>query len=245
MEKELVSKTWGPHWPALGIEQITRVLAAYGFSYSNVAVEEGFIDWKRPLSELCEFKIGVVPQKAATAKQCGFSGTLFVSSTAAGQIQVDAGARSIEFARTILLVPLAWMVRHAGICDTRYMWEIGLEDPVGSLQTFKREMAQCLPVLLAQLQTEQAIIHFVLNIDSYSKGVKGGPFFRPAELLKVSALYCATGNMIEARNYLDEYYASERANLHRRWGLPSEKQMLDEELTVLEKVVSNLRVRYQ
>jgi hypothetical protein len=234
--KILLSKKWGPYWPHIGEEHITPILEAYGFAFQSKDVEDGLICWKKnDVSNLFHFEINVNPNKVDTPRHCGFAGIFSVRCAAAGQLQVDSN---------LLFVPLAWMVRHGGIYPERYFWQIGYDEPQASLKTFTTDMAQHLSPLLTQLQSMQAVIDFILNIDTYSAGLKGGPAFRPAELLKISALCFVSRDIEKARYFLEQYYPIERANLHRLWGLPNEKSKLDHELGQLETVVRNLRLRF-
>ncbi len=243
--KPIVSKKWGPFWPRIAEEHITPLLKQHGFAFSSLDDEDGFIHWEKESSSLFDFEIRVNPHDSTKPRYCEFTGVLYARSAAVGRLLFDAGMDSQSAASVMLFVPLSWMVRHANPSCERFTWEISYDDTAVSLEVFRSDMANCLPPLFRELDSEEHLIDFILNIDAYSKGIKGGPPFRPVEILRISALRFVMGDATDAERYLREYETSERARLHRLWGLPNEKPKLEQLLLSHEKLVSNLSKRYE
>jgi hypothetical protein len=243
--KTTVSKKWGPHWPQIGKEHITPVLAPHGFEFSSMEFDDGFIYWKKRTDRLFNFEIDVHPHTSVKSRQCGFSGALCAKSDEVDCLLSEAGFEQITSTSVVLMIPLAWIVRRANPSVSRAMWEISYDDPVASLEVFSNDMSSCLSPMLALLGTEPQLIDYALNADKYSNGVKGGPSFGPMSLLKVSALCYVVGDKTNAQRYLGEYETYERAYLHRSLGLPNEKQKLEQLLASRERLIGNLRRRYE
>jgi hypothetical protein len=238
-------RKWGEHWPRIGSELISPVLKKYHFKQIAVDEVDGFIRWERPdVTELISYEITVNPNTSSTPKHIAFSGLFFVNCNAAGQLQVDAGIADLGFASVLLSVPLAWMVRHAQINEERYVWDISYDEPEKSINQFDREFALSFPNLAEMLSKEDDVAAFLLNLEKFSGDLKGGPPFRPAEMLKTSALCFVHGEVDKAHLLLDKYAEMNYANLRSNYVGSNGGESLRLALCQSDNIVTKMRARY-
>jgi hypothetical protein len=243
------SSKWGPHWPAIGEEFITPIVAAHGLAPTFTDVEDGLIWWEKRLTESTEIMLDVHPNTVALPNHCGFSGGVFIKSRVIPEflqkigwnIGSDKWTEAKHAFASLAFINLSWAVRRRFPDKKRYLWDIDVANPQKSFAEFADELRECVFPIFSGLTDDLSVIQFIRNLDSFCGGLRGGPPSRPSDSLKVSILYFRLHDLPHALECLDEYHALETADLHRRYVGVEDRKRLAAEVDLLSLNASNLR----